>query len=116
MRKLLIDYKKLLAARAMYSEIFAAGTRQKIAGSDDGQCLVFCRSFGGDNVYVGLNLSGEAKEVTFEIATGDSEGLTDVYSDKEVTVTGNEVTVMIPAARDGGTMILARKKEGGQLN
>lgn len=101
-------YKKLLAARAMYSDVFATGTRTKISGSDSDGYLVFKRSTGSENIYVGINTTGTAQEVTFSVT---ESGLTDIYSGEPVEVSGGKVTVTIPANADGGTVILAKGKE-----
>lgn len=101
---MLNHYKKLLAARAMYSNIFATGTRAKVTGSDSSGYLVFKRSAGGKNVYVGLNTTDAEKQVTFNVS---ETGLTNVYSGEDVNVSGGSVTVKIPASSDGGTVILA---------
>lgn len=106
---MLTHYKKLLAARTMYSKVFAAGTRNKVAGSNAAGYLVFKRSYGSENVYVGLNTTNQAKEVTFSV--DETEGLMNLYSGEEVTVSENSVTVTIPANTDGGTVILAKGKQ-----
>lgn len=106
-------YKKLLAARAKYSDVFAAGTRTKVAGSDADQYLIFKRSTDSENVYVGLNTSSEAKTVTFNVA--EKENLVDVYSGKAIAVSDGKVTVTIPANADGGTVIIAKEKKEEEL-
>lgn len=104
---MLNHYKKLLAARTMYSSIFATGTRTKLAGSDSDGYLVFKRTAGSENVYVGLNTTDTEKQVTFSVS---ETGLTNVYSGEDAEVSGGSVTVTIPAASDGGTVILAKGK------
>ena len=104
---MLSHYKKLLAARTMYSSIFATGTRTKLAGSDSDGYLVFKRTAGSENVYVGLNTTDTEKQVTFSVS---ETGLTNVYSGEDAEVSGGSVTVTIPAASDGGTVILAKGK------
>lgn len=101
---MLTHYKKLLAARAQYSKVFATGTRTKLAGSNDDGYVVFKRS-AGDNVYVALNTTGEAKEVSFDVT---EENLVDLYSGNVVEVRDGKVTVTVPANADGGTVILAK--------
>lgn len=101
---MLTHYKKLLSARAQYSKVFATGTRTKLAGSDDDGYVVFKRS-AGDNVYVALNTTEEAKEVTFDVT---EEKLVDLYSGNAVEVKDGKVTVTVPANADGGTVILAK--------
>ncbi len=104
---MLNHYQKLLAARAMYSSIFATGTRTKVTGSDGDGYLVFKRTAGSENVYVGLNTTDTEKQVTFSVS---ETGLTNVYSGEDAEVSGGSVTVTIPAASDGGTVILAKGK------
>lgn len=107
-KAMLNHYKKLLAARAMYSNVFSTGTRTKIAGSDSNGYLVFKRSAGGENVYVGLNTTDTEKQVTFSVS---EDGLTNVYSGEDVEVSAKRVTVTIPARSNGGTVILAKGRE-----
>lgn len=108
-------YKKLLAAREMYSEVFATGTRTKVAGGDEEGYLVFRRGEGANAVYVALNTTDKAKKVkvsldALQIVTGETPAvvntMTDVYSGKEYAVEDNAVEIVIPSMNNGGTAIL----------
>lgn len=114
-QSMLTHYKKLLAAREMYSEVFATGTRTKVAGGDEDGYLVFKRGEGADAVYVALNTTDKAKTVTvtldtLQTVTADTPTvittMTDVYSGKEYAVEGNTVEITIPSMNNGGTAIL----------
>ncbi|MBQ4530530.1 MAG: InlB B-repeat-containing protein [Lachnospiraceae bacterium] len=115
---MLTHYKKLLAAREMYSETFATGTRTKIAGGDEDGYLVFRRGTGNDAVYVAINATTEEKTVTINLngtvtpdTPAETKTMTDIYSGKTVEVVNNVVEVKIPASTDGGTVILAEGKQ-----
>ncbi|MBR1693772.1 MAG: Ig-like domain-containing protein, partial [Lachnospiraceae bacterium] len=110
-QKTLTHYQKLLAARNKYLDVFAAGDRSKVAGSDADGYVVFKRSYQNDSVWVGLNTTSQAKQVTFT-ADGITKAaeLDAVYGGADVTVAGNKVTVTIPAKEDGGTVILAKQE------
>lgn len=102
-------YKKLLAARNAYSQVFAKGTRDQVAGSDAAGYLFFKRTYGKENVIVGLNI-GASKEVTISLKEAKNQTLTDVYSGNTYKVAANgEITVMLPAAEEGGTVIIPYK-------
>ncbi len=100
-------YKTLLEIRNSYSKLLAKGTRNMIAESDEEGYDVFSRSYNGANLYVGLNINETAKTVSFEVKEAAGTVLTDLYNDKDYTVSDKQtVTVDIPAAKDGGTVIL----------
>lgn len=112
---MLAHYKKLLAAREMYSEVFATGTRTKVAGGDEEGYLVFKRGEGANAVYVALNTTNKAKKVkvsldALQTVTGETptvvNTMTDVYSGKEYAVEDNAVEIVIPSMNNGGTAIL----------
>lgn len=107
---MLAHYQKLLAARNMYADVFAAGNRTKVAGSDADGYMVFKRSTAAESVYVALNNNTEAKEVTFSVSGNDATSLYDAYNGTEVPVKDGKVTVTIPANSDGGTVILGAEK------
>lgn len=115
---MLTHYKKLLAAREMYSETFATGTRTKIAGGDEEGYLVFKRGTGENAVYVALNTTAEEKTVSINLngtvtpdTPAETTTMTDIYSGKTVQVVNNVVEITIPANTDGGTVILAEGKQ-----
>ncbi|HZG58336.1 alpha-amylase family glycosyl hydrolase [Paenibacillus sp.] len=108
---LLGHYTKMLRIRAKHSEVFAKGSHSDaLAGSDEEGTLVFARSYEGRTVFVGLNVTTEAKTVKFQ-ATGFEPGaaLVDEYSGERVKVDAEGfVTVTIPPRDGGGTVVLAK--------
>lgn len=104
--EMLQHYKRLLSIREQYSEVLAKGTRSVLL-ADDAQGLdVFARSYNGETVYTGLNLTDTAAEYTLTGQTPNTFVM-DIYGDKLYRVDGDgNVTVSIPAAADGGTAIL----------
>ena len=102
-------YKKLLAARNAYSQVFAKGAREQIVGSDAAGYLFFKRTYGKENVIVGLNI-GASKEVTISLKEAKNQTLTDLYSGNTYKVAANgDITVMLPSAEEGGTVIIPYK-------
>ncbi|MFC6333732.1 type I pullulanase [Paenibacillus septentrionalis] len=105
---MLTHYKKLLAARAAYSKVFAKGSRTKLAGGDSDQYIVFERAYQEDRVYVAINTSDEAKKISLEVDAPAGTTLTELYSGKKVTVNGaGKIDMELPARSDGGTLIIA---------
>ena len=107
----LTHYKKLLKARADYSEIFARGTRTKVAGSNKDGYIVFKRSsVDGDvtqDIYVALNTTGTDKKVKINLGTGKvTSAVSDVYSGRTVSVANNTMEITIPGIGEGGTAII----------
>ncbi len=115
---MLNHYKKLLAIRKDYMELFARGGRNAIASSNEEGYDVFARTYGDEALYVALNIHNEENEVSFGVDAKAGTTLVDLYSGKEYTVGANQtVTVTIPASANGGTVILAEKsKNGGQIS
>ena len=99
-------YKKMLNIRKQYSEIFARGDREVVGGSDADKYDIISRSYNGDTIYVGMNIDSVAKEVTIPVKSG-VKNYTELYSGTVCTVENGKVTVSIPAAADGGTIVLA---------
>jgi len=110
--KTLAHYKSLLGIRNQYSELFARGDRKVVKYSDQDGYDVISRTYNGETVYVGMNITSEAKEVEISV---DGNGITqykDLYGDPDgaspyAVNESNTITVTIPAAADGGTVILA---------
>ena len=104
--EMLQHYKKLLSIRNKYSEVLAKGTRTTICADDAQGIDIFARSYNGKTIYTGLNLKDTEVEYTF---TGQKPNsfLLDMYGQKtyKADADGN-VTVTIPAAAEGGTVIL----------
>lgn len=106
-----VHYKKVLAARKAYSEIFARGSREKVAGSDAAGWLVTSRTYEGKQILIGFNL-GEQQIVELTLKAQAGKTLTDLYSGKnyKVDAKGN-VKIMLPDVSQGGTVILPLFKE-----
>lgn len=104
-------YKKLLEIRNEYTGVFARGNRKAVAVSDAGGYDVVSRSYQGTTLYVGMNIKADEQTVSIPVNEGNGSVMTDLYSGAEYTVNGGVVSVIIPAAADGGTVIL--KKTGG---
>ncbi len=110
---ILEHYQKLLSFRNEYSDVFARGERSVVAGSNEEEFLLFQRGEEENAVYVGLNVSGEAQQVTLTADSSDAV-LTDEYRDEEYAVSDDhEVTISIPSMADGGTVLLT--VDGGAL-
>lgn len=101
-------YKKLLAIRNDYSALLSKGTRKNIATSNDEGYSVFERAYDGNALTVALNVKDAAKTVTIPVSLAAGTEVKDLYSGATYTVGSDKaVTVTIPAAKDGGTVILA---------
>lgn len=115
----LAHYKAMLAIRNRYSEVLAKGTRTTITADDEKGLDVFSRSDDDTKLIVALNIGEEGQECTF--ATGLTEGtvLYDYYASykngegRTYTVgAGGSVTITVPAAADGGTVVLTAGNPG----
>lgn len=108
--KMLNHYKKLLAIRNANTKIFAKGNRTKIAGSDADKYMVFERSYQNQSLYVGVNTDNVEKQVTLTYNNAENKVVTDLYSGTTYPVTEGKVTVTIPSAAQGGTVVLQLKE------
>lgn len=109
---MLNHYKKLLSIRNANKKLLARGTRRAIVSSDEEGYDVFARTLGSKSMYVALNIKDAAKKVTFAVDAKAGSVLVDQYSNKEYVVSKNQtVTVTIPEAAKGGTVILSQKNE-----
>lgn len=105
-------YKKLLSIRNDYSALLSKGTRKNIATSNDEGYSVFERAYDGNALTVALNVKDAAKTVTIPVSLAAGTEVKDLYSGATYTVGSDKaVTVTIPAAKDGGTVILAEVKK-----
>lgn len=105
-------YKNLLRIRNAYTDVFARGSRTVVAGSDEECYDVVSRSYGGTTLYVGMNINDTAKEVKVPVSLAAGTEVKDLYSGATYTVGSDKtVTVTIPAAKDGGTVILTEVKK-----
>ena len=105
--KILNHYKGLLAARNVYSEVFAKGERVGLGTSDADGYVVFDRVYEGRHVVTALNTTDKAKTITFDLK---KVAVDDVYTNlitsgygNSSKIDGTKVTLTIPAASEGGT-------------
>ena len=105
-------YKNLLSIRNAYTDVFARGSRTVVASSDEEGYDVVSRTYGGTTLYVGMNINDTAKEVKVPVSLAAGTEVKDLYSGATYTVGSDKtVAVTIPAAKDGGTVILAEVKK-----
>lgn len=105
-------YKNLLSIRNAYTDVFARGSRTVVASSDEECYDVIARSYGDTTLYVGMNIKDTAKEVKVPVSLAAGTAVKDLYSGATYTVGSDKtVAVTIPAAKDGGTVILAEVKK-----
>lgn len=105
-------YKNLLRIRNAYTDVFARGSRTVVASSDEECYDVVSRSYGGTTLYVGMNIKDTVKEVKVPVSLAAGTEVKDLYSGATYTVGSDKtVTVTIPAAKDGGTVILTEVKK-----
>lgn len=105
-------YKNLLSIRNAYTDVFARGSRTVVASSDEEGYDVVSRSYGGTTLYVGMNIKDTAKEVKVPVSLAAGTEVKDLYSGATYTVGSDKtVAVTIPAAKDGGTVILTEVKK-----
>ena len=105
-------YKNLLSIRNAYTDVFARGSRKVVASSDEEVYDVVSRSYGGTTLYVGMNIKDTAKEVKVPVSLAAGTEVKDLYSGATYTVGSDKtVAVTIPAAKDGGTVILTEVKK-----
>ncbi len=105
-------YKTMLSIRNAYTDVFTRGSRNVVASSDEEGYDVVSRSYGGTTLYVGMNIKDAAKEVKVPVNANAGDTVKNLYDGKTYTVSSDKtVTVSIPAAKDGGTVILAEVKK-----
>lgn len=104
-------YKTMIAIRNAYTDVFARGNRSTVAASDAEGYEVISRSYGTDTLYVGMNVKETAKEVVIPVIAKAGTILTNLYDGKNYTVSADQkVLVTIPAAKEGGTIVLTEQK------
>lgn len=107
-------YKTMLAIRSEYSDVFSKGNRATVLQSDADGYEVISRSYGGDTLYVGMNIKDAAKTVTIPVDAAAGTVMENLYDGALYTVAGDQsVTVTIPAAADGGTVVLTEAEDDG---
>ena len=100
-------YKTMFAIRNTYTDVFARGNRSTVAASDAEGYEVISRSYGNSTLYVGMNVKEAEKEVVIPVAESAGTVLKNLYDGKTYTVSADRnVSVTIPAAKDGGTIVL----------
>lgn len=100
-------YKTMLAIRNAYTDVFARGNRSTAAVSNADGYEVISRSYGNSTLYVGMNVKEAEKEVVIPVAESAGTVLKNLYDGKTYTVSADQnVSVTIPAAKDGGTIVL----------
>ena len=105
-------YKTMLSIRNAYTDVFARGSRTSILSSDKDGYDVIARCYGDTTLYVGMNINDTAKEVNVPVSLAAGTEVKDLYSGATYTVGSDKtVTVTIPAAKDGGTVILTEVKK-----
>lgn len=105
-------YKNLLSIRNAYTDVFTRGSRTVVASSDEEGYDVVSRTYGGTTLYVGMNIKDAAKEVKVPVNANAGDTVKNLYDGKTYTVSSDKtVTVSIPAAKDGGTIILTEVKK-----
>lgn len=105
-------YKTMLAIRNAYTDVFARGNRSTVAVSDADGYEVISRSYGNSTLYVGMNVKEAEKEVVIPVAESAGTVLTNLYDGKTYIVSADQnVSVTIPAAKDGGTIVLTAEKK-----
>lgn len=105
-------YKTMLSIRNAYTDVFTRGSRNVVASSDEEGYDVVSRSYGGTTLYVGMNIKDAAKEVKVPVNANAGDTVKNLYDGKTYTVSSDKtVTVSIPAAKDGGTVILTKVKK-----
>lgn len=105
-------YKTMLSIRNAYTDVFARGSRNVVASSDEEGYDIIARSYGDTTLYVGMNINDTAKEVKVPVNANAGDTVKNLYDGKTYTVSSDKtVTVSIPAAKDGGTIILAEVKK-----
>ena len=103
--EILNHYKKMIAIRNAFSEIFAKGSRENLYMDED--VSVFQRSYGDENIIVGLNTSDEAKDISFDYKTDGK--IVDLYGNSKINKKGDKISLTIPSRNEGGTVVFAQE-------
>lgn len=106
-------YKKMLAIRNQYTDIFARGSRKTLDANDAKGYDIFARSYGNQTLYVGINL--KQKEQTVSVSVDKNGVYKDLYSGKEYKANNGSVSAAIPAAKNGGTVVLAYERANSTI-
>lgn len=97
-------YQKITNIRKEHAEVFARGDRKSL--HTDENASIFSRTFNGETIIVGLNISDEAKSVTFPKNAAMGNALTDIFNeDSKFEAEEGKITVTILSNKDGGTEV-----------
>lgn len=108
---MLVHYKKLLAIRNENTKVFAKGNRNTVKLDDENNYLVVSRTYGNDTLFIGMNTNqNDAIETDINVSDGK---YIDLYSGDIYEAVNGKMTITIPAAADGGTIILKAKTDAG---
>ena len=103
-------YSKLLEIRNSYTDVFAKGSRTTVSADDANGTLVASRSYGDTTLYVGFNIN-ENESRTVELKLAANTTYTDLYNNSQYQSDADGVVqIEIPAAQDGGTVVLKAGK------
>lgn len=109
-------YKKLLNIRKDYSELFSKGDRITLGGGNEDKYHLYSRNYNGQSLFIGLNIDDKDKSVKIPVAYKEGKIIKDLYNDKEYKVDkdnnikDNNINVILPKMKDGGTAIFALKE------
>lgn len=104
-------YQKLLGIRKGYSEVFAKGDRQTVAGTNQEGYLFFTRTYEDESVLVGLNTWDEEQRGEVTVSFSPGSVLIDLYSGEEYAVSQDRtISWKLPSRTEGGTIILVEKE------
>ena len=103
--EILNHYKKMIAIRNAFAEIFAKGDRENLYMDDN--VSIFQRSYGDENIIVGLNTSDEAKDISFDYKIDGK--IVDLYGNVKINKKGDKIRLTIPSRNEGGTVVLANE-------
>ena len=102
-------YKKMLNIRKEYSKVLSKGDRNTVAADNTAGYLVFSRTYKDENVLVGINIKETDKTIKINVPWSGGTTLMDKYNNKAYKVSADKtVTVSIPKASNGGTIILTK--------
>ena len=100
---LLDHYRRIINFRRDYSEVLSRGDRTSLYA--DNTVSVFTRSYNGQTVLVALNISPDAKEVTFALSPELATRLIDIDNGESLVIENGQVTLTVPGNVDGGTLL-----------
>ena len=106
-----VHYKKLLAIRNAYSDVFSKGSRTQITASNEAGYLVVERAYTDQKVLLGFNDQKKATQVTFTLDGISGYVLRDIYNNLTYAPAENgQITVTIPSIEEGGTAVFVYEK------